>query len=335
MASRSQASLKQLETLSWVSKLGSFQAAALRLNTTQSAVSKRVADLEALFGKPLFDRSRRTARLTPDGKRLVARADELLALSRNLFSEVEETAQYDQVFRLAASELIGMTWLSRFMQAVSAQFPRLLVEIEIDHGGRLLDKLNQEQFDLALIPGPMWGNLHEAVPLKELERAWMASPLLEVPRRVLTIEELSSYPMVVPHPDSLHARFQSGWLRRNGFLVQRHLQANSFPVLGEMVLAGLGIAQLPVLFYADAVKAGQLVKIRTSPEFPNVHYFAVYRRSFAHPLAPQIAKLAKKYCDFSARAVASRPAATHRKFSAVPSKNIAVFRDSPAAESRP
>jgi DNA-binding transcriptional LysR family regulator len=309
MAARAPVTLKQLETLCWVAKLGSFQAAALRLNTSQSAVSKRLAELEAIFGKPLFDRSKRTARLTMEGTRLVRRAEELLSLSENLFREGEDGPLHDQVFRLGASELIGMTWLSRFMRAAAAEFPRLLVEIEVDHGGRLLDKLNQGQFDLALIPGPMWGNLFEAVPLRELERDWMASPALGVPRRVLTVEQLSSYPIITSHPDAIHFRFQSEWLRRNGFLVQRHLQANSFAVLGEMVLAGLGVAQLPVQFYADTLKAGQLVRVRTSPELPNVRYFAVYPRTLAHGLAPQMAKLAKKHCDFAARSIEARHSA--------------------------
>lgn len=309
MAASAQATLKQLESLVWVSRLGSFQAAALRLNTSQSAISKRIAELESIHGKPLFDRSRRTARLTADGRRLVARADALLALSRNLFSESDEAQEHDQVFRLAASELIGMTWLSRFMRAVAAQFPRLLVEIEVDHGGRLPDTLNQGQFDLALIPGPMWGNLYEAVELRQMERYWMASPALGIPRRVITVEELSGFPIVTPPPDSIQARVETDWLRRNGFVAQRHVRANSFPVQGEMVLAGLGVAQLPAGFYGDALKAGRLVRVRTTPELPNVRYFAVYRRTSAHALAATLARLAKKHCDFSARAIEGKAGA--------------------------
>jgi DNA-binding transcriptional LysR family regulator len=303
MTTTLQVTLKQLETLCWVSKLGSFQAAALRLNTSQSAISKRVAELESIYGKPLFDRSRRTARLTQDGLRLVERAEELLALGKNLFVDAEDAPDYDQVFRLGASDLIGMTWLARFVRGVVAQYPRLHVEIEIDHGGRLLEKLNQEQFDLALMPGPMLGNLYEALALKPLERQWLASPSLGIPNRVLTVEDLSGYPIVMPHPDSILARFEGEWLRRNGFVAQRQLRANSFLVQGAMVLAGLGVAQLPVQFYAGALKAGQMVKVRTRPALPNVRYFAVYRRNPAHALAAPLAKLARKHCDFSARAI--------------------------------
>jgi DNA-binding transcriptional LysR family regulator len=61
-------SIKQLEALFWAGRLGTFQAAAHRLHSTQSAVSKRIAELEAALRRELFDRTRRTAQLTPAGE---------------------------------------------------------------------------------------------------------------------------------------------------------------------------------------------------------------------------------------------------------------------------
>ncbi|HVL09263.1 MAG TPA: LysR family transcriptional regulator, partial [Burkholderiaceae bacterium] len=57
--------LQQLETFFWTVTLGSFAAAAERLYTTQSTVSMRVRELERNLGVELFDRSLRSARLTP------------------------------------------------------------------------------------------------------------------------------------------------------------------------------------------------------------------------------------------------------------------------------
>jgi len=48
---------KQMEAMYWVVKLGGFLPAAQKLHATQSAVSKRVHELEALVDTPLFDRS--------------------------------------------------------------------------------------------------------------------------------------------------------------------------------------------------------------------------------------------------------------------------------------
>jgi DNA-binding transcriptional LysR family regulator len=230
-----------------------------------------------------------------------AGAQELLAMSSKLMADMTEPEQYEGVFRLAATELIGVTWLANFVRRVQQEYPLLLLEIDIDHGGRLLEKLNQGNFDMALMPGPMWGRIFEGVPLRTLDRCWMASPGLGVPRRVLTVAELSAFPIASQYPDIIHARLQSAWFHHSGAAMQNTLRANSFAVVGEMVLAGMGIGQLPVGYYADALREGRLVKLRTTPVLPNVRYFAVYRRTPAHKLAAPLAKLAKAECDFSVR----------------------------------
>ena len=64
--------LKQIEAIYWIVELGSFEAAAAKLNMSQSAISKRVQELEDAFGVSIFDRSKRTARLTQKGIELHA-----------------------------------------------------------------------------------------------------------------------------------------------------------------------------------------------------------------------------------------------------------------------
>ena len=50
--------LRNLETFVWVARLGGFRLAAEKLNTTQPAISARVAALEQEFGVRLFERNR-------------------------------------------------------------------------------------------------------------------------------------------------------------------------------------------------------------------------------------------------------------------------------------
>jgi DNA-binding transcriptional LysR family regulator len=77
-----------LRVLREVAQSGSFTAAARVLGYTQSAVSRQVAALEAVAGRPLFDRRRDGVALTPAGARLLARAarvlDELDAALRDV-----------------------------------------------------------------------------------------------------------------------------------------------------------------------------------------------------------------------------------------------------------
>jgi DNA-binding transcriptional LysR family regulator len=293
-------SLKQLEALHWVAQLGTFQAAAARLNTTQSAVSKRIAELEASLGQPLFERSGRASRLNAEGSRVAAAAAQMLALGQRMIDEIGGAETATRTFRLGASELIGVTWLPRYVQRLRDSHPDVRLEIEIDHGGRLLERLGQGRYDLALIPGPMWGRLFEHQALRTLERCWMASPSLGVPRHRLTLDELSNHPIASQFPDTIHAQLQRAWFQRHGQVLRHTVYASGFAAVGAMVLAGLAVGQLPVGYYAQQLREGRLVKLKTDPELPNLQYFAVYRRNGQHVLAPEFARKARRECDFFA-----------------------------------
>ena len=293
--------IKQLEAVFWAGRLGSFQAAANRLHTTQSAVSKRIGELESALGRALFDRTRRNAQLTPAGERVAAGAEQILALSRRLLEDLSEPEQYEGIFRLGATELIGMTWLTALMTKLQAEYPRLRLEVEVHNGSVVLEQMNRGKYDVALLPGPMWGRLYEAVPMGTLERAWMVSPAMRVPRRVLTVEGLSEYPIAAQFSDTIHAQLQSAWFTRAGFPLRNLVQAHGFAVLGQMARAGVAIAQLPVGYYTPELQRKELVRIHVTPELPDVEYFAIYRRGAGHALAPMVAKMAKQHCDFAAR----------------------------------
>jgi DNA-binding transcriptional LysR family regulator len=77
-----------LRVLVEIAQSGSFTAAARAMGYTQSAVSRQVAGLEAVAGRPLFDRGRDGVVLTPAGARLLPRAvrvlEELDAAARDV-----------------------------------------------------------------------------------------------------------------------------------------------------------------------------------------------------------------------------------------------------------
>ena len=69
---------KQIEALYWTVRLGTFAASAQKLHTTQSAITKRIQELEADFDIALFDRSGYRAELTARGHEIYALAEEML-----------------------------------------------------------------------------------------------------------------------------------------------------------------------------------------------------------------------------------------------------------------
>jgi DNA-binding transcriptional LysR family regulator len=98
-------SLDQLRTFIAAVDEGSFSAAARKLLRAQSVVSETVSNLEDQIGVPLFDRSGRYPRLTPEGVVLLADARNVGLSTNNL----EPMLRFWQFFESGVSRVPNMT----------------------------------------------------------------------------------------------------------------------------------------------------------------------------------------------------------------------------------
>ncbi len=107
--------LEGLETLEVLAREGTMSRAASRLFITQSAVSKRIANLEHRLGKKLIEPDGRQVRLTADARALLLTVaptlGELKGLLFDQLSTVDTTA-----LQIAASETILTAYIGPFLQ---------------------------------------------------------------------------------------------------------------------------------------------------------------------------------------------------------------------------
>jgi DNA-binding transcriptional LysR family regulator len=123
--------LRELETSYWTVHLGTFSAAAERLNATQSTISMRIQQLEQRFGIPLFDRSHRTARLAPKGKELMTYVERLLDLTTEIQEQMSAPDSVAGFVRAGVAEVVSMTWFPQFVKAAHRRYPKMVLEFEV------------------------------------------------------------------------------------------------------------------------------------------------------------------------------------------------------------
>src|SRR3979409_2016081 len=82
--------LKLLTHVVEVARMGSIRKAAEHLNLTPSAMNRRIQDLEAEFGTPLFERRPRGVRLTTAGEMFVRSPRVQFADAERMKSQVED-----------------------------------------------------------------------------------------------------------------------------------------------------------------------------------------------------------------------------------------------------
>jgi DNA-binding transcriptional LysR family regulator len=293
--------LKHLEALYWVWRLGSFTAAAERLHSTQSAISMRIRDLEEALGQELFDRTARAARLTTKGQELVGYAERVMELMAEIKARIGDPTIVSGIVRIGVTEYVALTWLPDLVRELNARFPRVTLEMNVDLTLSLLDKLRGGEIDLAMLPGPIVQPGLRNISLGFVEFAWMASPALKIPDRSLTPRDLDNWPILtLSKTSNLYAQLER-WFEESGAVGRRTDTCNSLSVLASWTISGLGIGYLPIEHFGRDIRAGRLRMVDVTPKLPDLEYVAALDRRHPQPLAQSVAELAVTVSTFERR----------------------------------
>ncbi|NLR34318.1 LysR family transcriptional regulator [Aeromonas hydrophila] len=116
--------LEGLETLCLLASEGTMAKVASRLYISQSAVSKRIAQLEQRLGKKLVEPDGRQIRLTPQAQELLARVAPSLAEMKGVLTDSQTLTDLTPL-PVACSETLLAGYLARFMHDYLRQDPHL------------------------------------------------------------------------------------------------------------------------------------------------------------------------------------------------------------------
>ena len=265
---------KALETVTWVARLQSFKAAAAKLNTTQPAISVRIAQLEEELGSQLFDRSNRTIAVTPTGRQVLDYADRLLRLRAEMQHVVTDRSKTQGTFRLGVAETIVHTWLPAFLERMSNTYPKLALEIEVDISTHLRERLLLQQIDLAFLVGPISAPSVLQQPLCRLPVKFVASPLLKPGGAETSLEDIAQWPILTfarntqPYVQVIEL-FSNPRLRP-----PRIYASSSLATLVRMALDSIGVAVIPPAIVSAEIKVGRLVELNTPACLPDLQFVA-------------------------------------------------------------
>lgn len=296
--------LKQLEGFYWAAELGGLEQAATRLNTTQSAISKRLQELESLLGVALFDRSRRKAVITQQGESLLVMAREMLEMRDRIMGLGSMTSPTLRTLRLGVTELTAMTWLPALVQRIRGTYPDVTPEPVVDSSAYLMEKLAADELDMVVVPDTYRDAQFELVPLDSVEYAWMCSPGYLDGVDELPLKELCKYTIILQLYASGLGDMIGRWLHDHRANIENSLSSSSLTAIASLTLSGLGISYLPRRIFDNPVASGQLRVIRSKPPLPRAPYVMMYRKAHADDFLRYVASLASDLCNFTRTAPA-------------------------------
>ncbi|MGN7872219.1 LysR family transcriptional regulator [Roseateles sp. 22389] len=260
--------LALLQTFLRVAEAGSFSAAALQLATTQPTVSRRVQMLESLLGARLVERSTRGLRLTEEGERCAAQAQELIDGWQTLAEELDGGEELSGTLRLRVPHAFGQSQLIEPLAAFLKRHPRVSVEWMLQDQ---LPDFSRENVDCSLLVGEISQPNLIATQLAEVPRVLVAAPSLakKLPKGLdrKTPEEIAALLGAQPwlallafYRDGIDLRAATGDANLHiGF--RPRLGTDSLFALIESARRGLGLALVSQWAVIDDLAQGRLVRL--------------------------------------------------------------------------
>jgi LysR family nitrogen assimilation transcriptional regulator len=252
--------LRKIEYFLAVVQHRNISSAAEALRVSQPTLSRQIHTLEQEFKTPLLVRHGRGVVPTEAGHRLHDGLRGLERQIRTLRDDViaaarEPTGEVALGIPPSPRTLLGVAIMRSFCNA----YPQVSVRISEQTSGDTRDLLARGDVDLAIV------NSEE--PLQGLASDGLATePMLLVgpPQAKLSlssptaIEQLAALPLILTtHPNSLR-RMVELRLHDKGLRPQVPLQANTLPLMTDLVAQGLGYTVLPSCSVVARVQAGDV-----------------------------------------------------------------------------
>lgn len=262
----------------WIDRLGTFAAAAQRLNTTQPAISARVREIEEQLGVPLFQREGRRMVLSARGRRLVQASEPLYHGLEQVLLEASDFAGATASVRIGSGEIAAASCLPSFIQAIERDRPGVAMEIEIDLTAPLLNQLLNGTRDIVFLAGPVASPGMRTASIGSVQLVWAASADVVAAggfARQLPIWSL-------PEHSPLHAVTHKS-LEANGIVPRALHTCNNVRTLIEIVASGQGAAVLPETMVRGHLAAGYLHEALPRPS-QHIHFEAAIRTRERDPV---------------------------------------------------
>lgn len=290
--------LRQLEAFYWTVQLGTFSAAAQKLNTSQSAITKRIQEVEDRFSIKLLNRAHRRSFLTTQGQEVFRIAESLLAKHELLLEQLEGRGAYMSVLRLGITEITAMTWLPALMRQIRLNYPQIDLLPSIDLAENLKLQLQEGQLDMIVSNQSTTDHNFSRIPLKTLELPWFASPEHFNLQKRYSVAEIASLPLIRQTPRSGLNSLYDEWLEPH-IAPTNIFTINSLLAMAGMAAAGFGICCLPREYFAYLTQSGQLAEVKTEKPPALSTYYALFRQDVNSSLYANIAEIAAQVADFS------------------------------------
>ena len=255
--------LRQLEYIVTVHRLGRFGLAADLLGVSQPSLSAQIAAVESDLGHPLFTRNRSGVQATAKGEALITRAQAILRQVQDLRDEMASDAPFAGRLRLGVLPSIGPYLLPQVVKSLHDTHPDLRIAVREENTRDLESGLTTGRFDAIISTPEDHPNTRQTRLFRET--LWVATatddPLAAQPGPA-TAQALAGRTLLTLDTGHRLARIVYALAAQAGGTVSGDYEGTSLDSILLMAATGSGIAVIPDLFARRLAQSREEVTIK-------------------------------------------------------------------------
>ena len=238
--------LDQLRALTEVVELGSFSAAARRLNLTQPAISLQIRELEGRMATRLVDRMGKRAYATSAGRELIDHARGIFEAESRAVAALRrhQDGRLGRVHVGAGPAALAYLLLP-VLQRVRQEHPTLDLAVTTGNTAEITERMARNAIDLGFTGLPVDPAAFDATVIRDMSMVAIFPRGSDgLPDRV-TPADVARFPLVATQQRSNHAQLARDWLRRAGLDARPAMEIDNIGVIKRVVAVGFGAAIVP------------------------------------------------------------------------------------------
>src|SRR3954452_12031172 len=275
--------IKQLQYLVALRRLGHFGRAAEACFVTQSTLSAGLRELETLLNVTLVERTRRVVRFTPLGLKVADKAQRILRESEELADLARAEGQpLTGELRMGVIPTIAPFLLPAMLPRLRREWPSLKLYLREEASQAACDALHRGQLDCVLLALPYGCGDVDPAPLFD-DPLFVAYPRGEAPAGAkIDVDSIDENRMLLLEDGHCLKDHALSACNRPELRAHAAMMGTSLHTLVQMVDNGLGLTFVPGM----AIEAGILgvTRVDARPlksDFPYRRISLIWRRSSA------------------------------------------------------
>lgn len=287
-----QMTITQLETFLKIAETKNFTSAAGGLGYAQSTVTTQIKQLEDELGCLLFERLGKTIVLTPEGEKLLAYAERILQLEREIRLEVPDAKEPSGILKIGVSESLCYNRLPKFLMEYKKAYPKVDIKMQFVTHDEIPALLKKGEIDLVYTLNPLLDDENLLIIDKKPESlGFYVSPTHPLARKAISEKDLKDIPLLVTSQSCSFRQLLVKDLAASGISPVIAVETSSKEILKQFASNGLGVAFIPDMTAENEIDKNILTKLRWKGED-----FRIYSQLIVHK-DKKLSKAIKGFAD--------------------------------------